>query len=100
MGQQISTPSDIKQDEAGYPTGMVPTHVQSLPQQQGYPAQVAYTNPRDQQGYILQPAAYSHVSNNYPRLFIIIILYIMVIVDTQSCNNNLDYYVNCIILII
>ena len=73
MGQQISTPSDINQDEAGYPTGMVPTH--SLPQQQGYPAaaQVAYmSNP--QQGYVLQPAAYSHVSNNYPRLFIIILI--------------------------
>ena len=60
VGQPISTPSDVKhvQDEAGYPTGMGPTQI--LPQQLGYPAQVAYTNP--QQGYVLQPAAYSHVS--------------------------------------
>ena len=69
VGQPISTLSDVKQDEAGYPIGMGPTHVQSLPQQQSYPAQVAYTNP--QQGYVLQPAVYSHVSkinNNYPRI--------------------------------
>ena len=67
VGQPISTPSDVKQDEAGYPTGTGP--IQSLPQQQSYPAQVAYTNP--QQGYVLQPAAYSHVSkiNNYPKLY-------------------------------
>ena len=74
MDQPISTPSDVKKDEsgypqkvAGYPTGTGPT--QSLSQQLGYPVQVAYTNP--QQGYILQPAAYSHVSkiNNYPRQY-------------------------------
>ena len=75
MDLPISTPSDVKKDEAGrypqqiagYSTGIGPT--QSHPQQLGYPAQVAYTNP--QQGYILQPAACSHVSkiNNYPRLF-------------------------------
>ena len=69
VDQPISTPSDVKQDEAaGYPTGMGP--IQSIPQQlQGYPAQVACINP--QQGYILQPAAYSHVSkiNNYPKLY-------------------------------
>ena len=69
VGQPISTPSDIKQDEAGYyPTSMGPT--QSLPQQLGYPSQVASTNP--QQGYVLQPATYSHVlskiNNNYPRI--------------------------------
>ena len=72
MDQPISTPSDVKKDEAGrypqqvagYPTGIGPT--QSHSQQLGYPAQVAYTNP--QQGYILQPAAYSQVSkiNKYP----------------------------------
>ena len=51
----------VTQDEAGYPIGMGPT-LQSLPQQQGYPAQVDYTNP--QQGYMLQPPpyTYSHVS--------------------------------------
>ena len=56
VGQPISTPSDVKKDEAGYPlqvvgypTGLGPA--QSFPQQ-GYPAQVAY-NP--QQNYPLQP---------------------------------------------
>jgi hypothetical protein len=63
VGQAISTPSDVKKDEADYPqqaagypdlTGPVP--MQNLPQQ-GYLAHVAY-NPR---GYSLQP--YFQVSN-------------------------------------
>ena len=64
VGQPSSTSSDVKEDEAGYPqqvagylTGTGP--IQSLPQQQGYPAQVAYNY---QWGYTLQPAVYSHVS--------------------------------------
>ena len=63
-GQPISTPIDVKKDEAGYPpqvagypTGLGPTQNFS---QQGYPShQVAYS---PQQGYPLQP--YPQVSEN------------------------------------
>ena len=73
VSQPISTSSDVKRDEAGYPpqvagypTGPGPT--QSFPQQ-GYPAQVVYP---PQQGYPLQP--YPQVSEKFnhpiPWLFL------------------------------